>query len=192
MELYLRAPTELAHFPGLFRKPKHSSFMFCFRFCVWQLSSQLLVFNSVEILQSCEIIQIQRFASDGIQLLFENEDGTEDMGNCKQNMKLERLGFPKHPGKFPNSLRAWRYTSTKMEEKVTFLQNWLIIEDIPIQLQISTPWFWSKIPSLNFVFCGFYFFVRRRRRQMLFLNWIWVMKVAISRRALFMIFANIT
>ena len=122
VELYLRAPTELAYFPGHFRKHKRSSFTFCFRFCVWQLSSQLLVFNSVEILQSCEIIQIQRFASDRIQLLFENEDGTEDMGNCKQNMKLERLGFPKHPGKFANSLRARRYTSTKMEEKVTFLQ----------------------------------------------------------------------
>ena len=124
VELYLRAPTELAYFPGHFRKHKRSSCTFCFRFCVWQLSSQLLVSNSVtlEILQSCEIIQIQRFASDRIQLLFENEDGTEDMGNCKQNMKLERLGFPKHPGKFPNSLRARRYTSTKMEEKVTFLQ----------------------------------------------------------------------
>ena len=140
VELYLRAPTELAYFPGHFRNHKRCSFTFCFRFCVWQLSSLLLVFNSVEILQSCEIIQIQRFASDRIHLLFENEDGTEDMGNCKQNMKLERLGFPKHPGKFPNSLRARRYTSTKMEEKVTFLQIWLIIEDIPIQLQISTQW----------------------------------------------------
>ena len=160
------APRELhvAHFPGLFKKLKHFTFMFCFRFCVWQLSSQLLVFNSVEILQSCEIIQIQRFASDRIQLLFENEDGTEDMGNCKQNMKLERLCFPKHPGKFPNSLRARRYTSTKMEEKVTFLQIWLIIEDIPIQLQISTPLYYLLVvPHVRTSRCSKYEWTTRNK-----------------------------
>ena len=32
MELYLRAPRELANFPGLFRNPGHSSVMFCVQF----------------------------------------------------------------------------------------------------------------------------------------------------------------
>ena len=126
VKVYLRAPTELAYFPGHFRKHKRSSFTFCFRYCVWQLSSQLLVFNSVEILQSCEIIQIQRFASDRIQLLFENEDGTEDMGNYKQNMKLERLGFPKHPWKFATVCSQINGISDKWEFERFLAQNWLL------------------------------------------------------------------